>query len=69
MADGLATFDSDDHLQFCNAQYRAKFPFTGHLRVSGCFYRAPLMAVIETGELLTVPEDIMGRLCDSSPEL
>jgi diguanylate cyclase (GGDEF)-like protein/PAS domain S-box-containing protein len=55
MSDGLAMFDADGRLAFCNEQYRACFPRTGHLRQPGAHLRDILRAVVETGEQMTVP--------------
>jgi diguanylate cyclase (GGDEF)-like protein/PAS domain S-box-containing protein len=35
MSDGLAHFDADGVLKFCNEQYQDMFPLTGHMRVPG----------------------------------
>ena len=55
MSDGLAIFDGDARLVFCNDQYRACFPLTGHLRQPGTPLRDILKAVVETGEQITAP--------------
>jgi diguanylate cyclase (GGDEF)-like protein/PAS domain S-box-containing protein len=56
MSDGLAMFDADGRLAFCNEQYRAYFPFTGHLRQPGVHLRDILLAVVMTGEQITAPQ-------------
>lgn len=55
MSDGLAMFDAEGRLVFCNEQYRACFPHTGKLRQPGAYLRDILQAVVETGEQITVP--------------
>ena len=56
MSDGLAMFDAQGRLEFCNEQYRACFPLTGHLRQPGVHLREVLQAVVETGEQITAPQ-------------
>ncbi|WP_332688806.1 diguanylate cyclase [Devosia sp.] len=55
MSDGLAVFDAEGRLVFCNEQYRACFPHTGKLRQPGAYLRDILQAVVETDEQITVP--------------
>ena len=55
MSDGLAMFDSNGHLVFCNAQYLGCFPLTAHVRVPGAHIRAILKTAIERGEFVSVP--------------
>ena len=55
MSDGLAIFDADARLAFCNEQYRACFPLTGKLRQPGTPLRDILRAVVKTGEQITAP--------------
>lgn len=55
MSDGLAVFDAEGRLEFCNEQYRDCFPHTGKLRQPGAYLRDILQAVVETGEQITVP--------------
>jgi diguanylate cyclase (GGDEF)-like protein/PAS domain S-box-containing protein len=55
MSDGLAVFDADGRLAFCNEQYRDCFPHTGKLRQPGAYLRDILQAVVETGEQVTAP--------------
>ncbi len=52
MADGLAMFDADGRLVFCNEQYLSFFPKTAHLRVPGAAFRDILEAVVTSGEQL-----------------
>jgi len=52
MADGLAMFDADGRLVFCNEQYLSFFPKTAHLRVPGASFRDILEAVVASGEQL-----------------
>nr|WP_295891784.1 diguanylate cyclase [uncultured Devosia sp.] len=56
MSDGLAMFEADGRLSFCNEQYRAYFPYTGHLRQPGAYLRDILLAVVMTGEQITAPQ-------------
>lgn len=56
MSDGLAMFDAEGRLEFCNEQYRACFPHTGKLRQPGVHLRDILRAVVETGEQITAPQ-------------
>ena len=55
MSDGLAMFDAEGRLEFCNEQYRACFPLTGNLRQPSVHLREILQAVVETGEQVTAP--------------
>ena len=57
MSDGLARFDEAGRLTFCNEQYRAMFPLTGSLRVSGALLSDILLAAVGLGEQLDVPPD------------
>lgn len=50
MADGLAMFDANADLVFCNDQYRLSFPLTWDLRRPGVNLRTILEAVVDTGE-------------------
>ena len=56
MSDGLAMFDSTGRIEFCNAQYRDCFPFTGPLRKPGTHMRDILRAVVESGEQISAPK-------------
>ncbi|HEY0034542.1 MAG TPA: diguanylate cyclase, partial [Devosia sp.] len=60
MSDGLAMFDKDGFLVFCNEQYRQSFPLTGQMRQSGVHMTAILRAVVESGEQQTAPEKDAG---------
>jgi diguanylate cyclase (GGDEF)-like protein/PAS domain S-box-containing protein len=57
MSDGLAMFDAQGFLVFCNEQYRQSFPLTGAMRLPGVHMTAILRAVIETGEQRTAPQE------------
>ena len=57
MSDGLALFSPTGHLVFCNEQYGAFFPLTAHIRTPGRHIRDILVAVVETGEQINIPED------------
>ena len=56
MSDGLAMFDAEGMLIFCNEQYRDFFPLTGDLRVPGTRLRDILEAVTVTGEQAGIPK-------------
>jgi diguanylate cyclase (GGDEF)-like protein/PAS domain S-box-containing protein len=56
MSDGLAMFDAEGALVFCNEQYREFFPLTGDLRVPGTRLRDILEAVTVTGEQVGIPK-------------
>ena len=58
MTGGLAMFDGQGRLIFCNEQYRDAFPLTGDLRQPGTHYRDMLAAVIERGEQPGAPRDL-----------
>ncbi|WP_375450427.1 diguanylate cyclase [uncultured Devosia sp.] len=57
MADGVAMFDSDGRLVFCNEQYRASFPLTKDVRVPGMSIREMLEAAAARGEQLNIPRE------------
>ena len=50
MSDGLAMFDANDVLMFCNEQYREIFALTAHVRVPGVHLRTILEAVVKARE-------------------
>jgi diguanylate cyclase (GGDEF)-like protein/PAS domain S-box-containing protein len=50
MSDGLAMFDKDGVLVFCNRRYRSSFPLTGEGRQPGTDLRTILEAVVACGE-------------------
>lgn len=58
MSDGLALFDKDGILLFCNKQYRDLFPRSAHVRVQGAHILDILFAVIRGGERESVPVDM-----------
>tara|TARA_R110002020_G_scaffold126999_4_gene285023 strand:+ start:182 stop:2086 length:1905 start_codon:yes stop_codon:yes gene_type:complete len=60
MTGGLAMYDNQGRLMFCNEQYREAFPLTSSLRVPGAHYRDILRAVIDTGEQPSAPQDPEG---------
>lgn len=57
MADGVALYDRDCRLIFCNDQYHGMFPMTQDVRVPGANLRNVLKAAIERGEQPFVPDD------------
>jgi diguanylate cyclase (GGDEF)-like protein/PAS domain S-box-containing protein len=57
MSDGLALFNADGTLRYCNELYRSMFPITGEMRHPGANLRDILWRVVETGEQLNLPED------------
>lgn len=50
MADGLVLYDPDDHIRFCNQQYRDLFPKTADLRVAGARFSEIVRAAVQRGE-------------------
>ena len=56
MANGVALFDFDCRLVFCNEQYHRMFPRTRDVRVPGVHLRDVLRAAIRTGEQEPVGE-------------
>ncbi|AEQ50955.1 diguanylate cyclase [Pelagibacterium halotolerans] len=61
MSDGLALFDREGYLVFCNDQYRDAFPRSAHVRVPGKHIREILLECARAGEQLGIPEnDIEG---------
>lgn len=57
MSDGLALFDRDGYLVFCNEQYRKAFPRSEHARVVGAHIKDILLECARSGEQLGIPED------------
>jgi|TARA_A100001391_G_scaffold65879_1_gene41589 diguanylate cyclase (GGDEF)-like protein/PAS domain S-box-containing protein len=57
MSDGLALFDRNGYLVFCNDQYRDAFPRSAHTRVPGAHINEILLECARTGEQLGIPED------------
>ncbi|WP_291312017.1 diguanylate cyclase, partial [Devosia sp. 66-14] len=57
MSDGIALFDRNGVLRFCNEQYRDYFPLTGNLRSPGAPLESILRASVTLGEQLDVPPD------------
>jgi diguanylate cyclase (GGDEF)-like protein len=55
MSDGLAMFDADGRLVFCNDRYRSSFPLTGAMRQPGVHIRDILQEVLRTGEQMGLP--------------
>lgn len=60
MSDGLAMFDRDGYLVYCNDRYRELFPLTKDVRRPGVHLREILRAIAETGEQLNVGDDVEG---------
>ncbi|MGV3652083.1 MAG: diguanylate cyclase [Devosia sp.] len=54
MSDGVAVFDAEGRLSYCNEQYRTAFPLTGDIRVPGAKIGDILRAVVERDEQ-TIP--------------
>lgn len=61
MADGIAHFDPDGRIIFCNRQYREMFPLTGSMRETGAYLPQILRAAYDLGEQLDVPADKVDR--------
>lgn len=57
MSDGLAHFDREGRITYCNEQYRSMFPLTADLRVPGASLPAILRAAVVRGEQLGIPPD------------
>ena len=56
ITDGVARFDRQGTLTYCNEQYRVLFPLTAKVRRSGQHIRDILLAVVETKEQSGIPE-------------
>lgn len=54
MSDGLAMFDRNGYLVYCNERYQSLFPLTGDVRKPGAHIRDILMRVVQTGEQLNL---------------
>jgi diguanylate cyclase (GGDEF)-like protein/PAS domain S-box-containing protein len=54
MSDGLAMFDRDGHLVYCNERYRTLFPLTSDVRQPGTHIRDILLRIVQTGEQLNI---------------
>jgi len=52
MNDGLAMFDADGRLTYCNERYLKLFPMTAHLRVPGALLHDLVKASLACGETL-----------------
>ncbi|OWV88222.1 diguanylate cyclase [Rhizobium sp. N122] len=57
MSDGLAMFNPEGRLVFCNDQYRAAFPRSAHARQPGAGITDILQAVVRSGERVDVSPD------------
>jgi diguanylate cyclase (GGDEF)-like protein len=56
MSDGIAMFDSNKRLVFCNQQYLGFFPRTREARVPGAPLREILRRVVDSGEQIGRPQ-------------
>jgi diguanylate cyclase (GGDEF)-like protein/PAS domain S-box-containing protein len=65
MADGLAMFDSDDALVFCNSKYQTMFPLTSDIRIPGSRLEDIVQASIQRGEV----EPNAGKTVPSADEI
>ncbi|MBL8594369.1 MAG: diguanylate cyclase [Devosia sp.] len=54
MSDGLAMFDRNGYLVYCNERYQSLFPLTGDARKPGAHIRDILLRVVQTGEQLNL---------------
>lgn len=66
MKDGLAMYDPEGLVLFCNKRYRELFPKTAHLRRPGSHYADIMRASVDTGEeqvpaLVTLAEHIASK--------
>ena len=57
MADGVAVFDEEDRLVFCNEQYHSMFPRTRDVRRPGTPLPEILRAALERGEQPEIPRE------------
>ena len=69
MPDGLAMFDAEGIMIFCNEQYRNMFPRTAELRVAGSSYKTVLLAALQRGEFLTFPLSAQEALARSAQDI
>ncbi|MGY5810892.1 diguanylate cyclase [Rhizobium sp. LEGMi198b] len=58
MSDGLAMFNPDGKLVFCNDQYRAAFPRSGYARKPGAHISDIVRAVVRNAERIDVSPDV-----------
>lgn len=58
MSDGLAMFNPEGRLVFCNDQYRAAFPRSAHARQPGAHIADIVRAVVRNGERIDVSPDV-----------
>ena len=58
MSDGLAMFDRNGVLLFCNAQYQAAFPRSAYARRPGAHIADIIRAVARNGECQDIPCDV-----------
>lgn len=65
MSDGLALFDSEGRIIYCNEQYQSMFPITGRLRVPGAFLPDILRAAVKHGEQPYIPQDDVDQWVDT----
>jgi len=66
MADGVAMFDKNGFMVFCNEQYRASFPLTRDVRVPGGHIRDMLRASAERGEQTVLENDDLETWLDQT---
>jgi diguanylate cyclase (GGDEF)-like protein/PAS domain S-box-containing protein len=59
MADGLAMFDADDALVFCNSKYQTMFPLTSDIRIPGSRLKDMVQASIRRGEVKPIAGNIV----------
>jgi diguanylate cyclase (GGDEF)-like protein/PAS domain S-box-containing protein len=57
MSDGIARFDANSILIYCNQRYRDLFPLTGDVRRPGQSLHSILTEVARTGEQMGIPPD------------
>lgn len=58
MSDGLAMFDPDGRIVFCNEQYQALFPRSAYARVKGAHITDIIRASVRNGERKDLPIDL-----------
>lgn len=58
MSDGLAMFNADGILVFCNDQYKAAFPLSAYAREPGAHITDILRAAVRNGERKDIPTNV-----------
>jgi diguanylate cyclase (GGDEF)-like protein/PAS domain S-box-containing protein len=69
MPGGVAMFDPQGVLIFCNQKYREMFPLTADLRIPGSSYRDILHGALQRGEFMAVPATLQADLKKAPQDL